>query len=72
MAETISARVGNGGVNHLAYVKTIQGLLNRVPASAGGPSPALEVDGKCGAMTSAAIRAFQSRQFGPAGVDLAG
>jgi hypothetical protein len=41
MAKSIAASVGRmGGVNHPDDVKTVQQLLNKVPAQSGGPAPA--------------------------------
>lgn len=59
----IIASVGRGGANRRDDVITVQSLLNRVPAAAGGPRPALTVDGVCGGMTNAAIAAFQMFHF---------
>lgn len=59
-AHAISASVGAGGVNRSEDVRTVQGLLNRVPAARGGAAPPLEVDGLCGPLTRAAILRFQS------------
>ena len=64
MAKTISASVGRGGVNRQADTVTIQGLLNRVPVSSGGPTPLLDVDGLCGPITTSAIQNFQLKQWG--------
>jgi hypothetical protein len=67
MAQTIRKPVGKNcgpGGNQPADTKTIQTLLNKVPAAAGGPSPLLAVDGICGPKTIAAINQFQIKQFG--------
>lgn len=63
-AVTISASVGVGAPNRHGDVLTVQRLLNRVPASEGGPIPKLVEDGICGPKTVGAIRQFQTRQFG--------
>lgn len=63
MARTISASVGQGGVNRSADVRTIQELLNKVPVGWGGPLPKLKEDGFIGPLTNAAIRGFQEVQF---------
>jgi peptidoglycan hydrolase-like protein with peptidoglycan-binding domain len=65
VAKTITASVGRlGGVNRPADVRTVQELLNKVPADSGGPRVKLPVDGVCGTSTGDAIRTFQVRQFG--------
>jgi peptidoglycan hydrolase-like protein with peptidoglycan-binding domain len=64
MAKSISASVGEGGVNRSADVKTIQELLNQIPVSKGGPQPLLAVDGLVGPKTIGAIRQFQKFHFG--------
>jgi peptidoglycan hydrolase-like protein with peptidoglycan-binding domain len=70
MAKDISASVGRlGGVNRPADVKTVQQLLNNVPAHSGGPVPSLDPDGKCGPKTIAAIQNFQLKHFGWKGAD---
>jgi hypothetical protein len=70
MAKSISASVGRmGGVNHPDDVKTVQQLLNKVPAHSGGPAPPLDPDGKCGPKTIAAIQNFQLKHFGWKGAD---
>src|SRR5262245_37602756 len=64
MTKTISASVGQGGANRRPDVLTIQEMLNCIGTTDGGPTPKLEVDGWIGPLTIAAIRQFQSRQFG--------
>ncbi|MCW5965030.1 MAG: peptidoglycan-binding protein [Bryobacterales bacterium] len=63
MAKSISASVGQGGMNRNADVLTVQQLLNKVANSWGGPLPLLKEDGWIGAKTNAAIRRFQEVQF---------
>ncbi len=63
MAKSISASVGQGGVNRNADVLTVQQLLNKVPASWGGPMPPLKADGWIGPKTNGAIKRFQELQF---------
>ena len=55
--------------NHGADVRKVQAALNRFPAHEGGPNPQLVVDGICGPKTSAAIRKFQTKQFGASEAD---
>lgn len=55
----ISASVGRGGVNKPDDVIVIQILLNRIPATDGGPDPQLDADGLIGPKTLAAIDGFQ-------------
>lgn len=62
MPLTITNSVGAGGANKVDDSKAVQTLLNRVPASAGGPEPDLVVDGLVGAKTVAAIKSFQAAQ----------
>jgi hypothetical protein len=70
MAKTITASVGRmGGVNRTDDVRTVQNLLNNVPASSGGPTPRLDPDGKCGSLTIGAIQKFQLANFGWKGAD---
>ena len=60
MPKAISGSVGRAGRNFPpADVMTVQYLLNCVPASQGGPSPELVVDGAVGPKTIAAIEKFQ-------------
>ena len=66
---TIAAPVGQRGANLPADVRTIQLLLNKVPAKVGGPTVALKPDGVAGPKTIGAIVAFQRAQFGPASAD---
>ena len=65
----IAAPVGQRGANLPADVRTIQLLLNKVPAKVGGPTVALKPDGVAGPKTIGAIVAFQRAQFGPASAD---
>lgn len=65
MPKNISGSVGQGGKNFPKQdVMTVQYLLNCVPTSKGGPSPELVVDGIIGPKTLAAIKKFQTAQFG--------
>ena len=66
MPATISASVGFHGTNRSADVKTVQRLLNQVPATKGGPDAPLVEDGVCGKITIAAIRRFQQASHGTA------
>ena len=61
---SISGSVGAGGANRNSDVMSVQSMLNRVPASSGGPLTPLKTDGLCGPLTIAAIRRFQSANFG--------
>lgn len=63
MALLIANSVGRGGFNAATDCKTVQTLLNAVPATLGGPASALAIDGYCGPLTTAAIGRFQSVQF---------
>jgi len=69
MAKSIHTSVGEKGKNHSTDVKTVQKLLNLVPADQGGPADKLDEDGKYGPDTRAAIRAFQTFYFGAQGTD---
>jgi len=60
----ISGSVGRGGRNAYEDVKTIQGALNAVVPSDGGPTLKLAVDGVAGPLTIAAIERYQKRQLG--------
>ncbi len=64
MGRTITAKVGENGINRYDDVVTIQELLNQIDPTEGGASPKLVVDGKCGAKTKEAIQKFQLKQFG--------
>jgi hypothetical protein len=64
MARSISASVGEGGVNRSDDSVTVQELLNKVPPEQGGPAPRLAVDGLPWQLTIAAIRKFQRVQLG--------
>jgi len=63
-ATTIGAAVGVGGKNKADDVRTVQDLLNGVPAASGGPLLPLAVDGRIGPKTIGAILRFQKAQFG--------
>ena len=65
-ARNILASVGLGGANLSNDVVTVQSMLNHVPSGNGGPTPALDTDGKCGPLTVGAIRKFQFAQFNSA------
>ena len=71
MSKNITASVGPmfGGRNIPQDVNVVQGLLNKVPVGFGGPLNPLVIDGICGARTTAAIKTFQQRHFGPSGAD---
>ena len=60
----MSRSVGEKGENRVDDVRAIQALLNEVPRASGGPKALLDVDGKTGPKTLAAIRFFQKRQLG--------
>ena len=66
---TISASVGQGGINKPNDVFNIQYGLDQVAPVDGGPTPPLKIDGICGPKTIAAIRAFQQKHFGWSGCD---
>jgi len=57
-AITISASVGKNGANKKPDVKIIQGLLNKVSSSEGGPEVKLIPDGLYGPKTFNAIKGF--------------
>lgn len=59
MPKPLIGSVGQGGLNHFKDVITVQYLLNCVPASQGGPTVKLQVDGVSGPKTVAAIIEFQ-------------
>jgi peptidoglycan hydrolase-like protein with peptidoglycan-binding domain len=61
---TITASVGQGGVNRSADVQAIQNALNSISAIGGGASPPLKVDGMVGPKTIAAILKFQKTNLG--------
>ncbi len=63
---TISAAVGIGGANRRADTVVIQKLLNAARAKVPTTAAPLVADGIVGPKTIAAIRAFQSSQFGSA------
>ena len=69
MAKSISASVGQNGVNREGDVRVVQQLLNQVPSTFGGPVPLLDIDGKCGPLTIGAIQRFQLHHFGWPGCD---
>ena len=58
MPKQIAGSVGAGGLDATNDVGTVQYLLNCVPASRGGPSPELVIDGQYGPKTETAIRNF--------------
>ncbi len=64
MARNISGSVGQGGLNRKDDSMTVQDLLNKVPADAGGPFPLLAVDGLPWQKTIAAIKNFQRVNLG--------
>lgn len=64
MARTISASVGQGGINKKDDSITVQQLLNQVPPEDGGPDPLLAVDGLPWQKTIAAIKNFQKIKVG--------
>lgn len=66
MALVITRSVGFGGVNLPADVGIIQGALNLVPRTRGGPNAALALDGLCGPITIGAIRLLQTALRVPA------
>lgn len=61
---TITASVGNGGINRKADVEAIQKALNSISSIGGGASPQLKVDGIIGPKTIAAILNFQKTNLG--------
>ena len=65
----ITKSVGVGGANVFDDVFNIQYGLDQVAPIDGGPSPQLVIDGKCGPKTIGAIREFQKKHFGFAGMD---
>ena len=65
MPKTIAGSVGRGGRNYPASdVMTVQYLLNCVPATQGGPTKELAVDGAAGPKTIGAIEGFQRKLGG--------
>lgn len=60
MALVITRSVGLGGANLPTDVKAVQGALNLVPSTRGGPNAALAIDGVCGPLTIGAIRLIQA------------
>lgn len=60
----IQNSVGVQGANERVDVETVQRLLNSISDLSGGPESALEVDGKIGPKTIAAIKRFQNMQLG--------
>ena len=65
MPKTINGSVGRGGKNYPpSDVMTVQYLLNCVPATQGGPTKELAVDGAAGPKTIAAIEGFQRKLGG--------
>jgi hypothetical protein len=70
MPRQIRASVGRmGGRNLPDDVRTVQELLNEVPATEGGPTPPLVPDSLCGPKTIGAIQRFQLHHFGFSGAD---
>lgn len=63
-AVSIEGSVGRGGRNKSDDVSTVQEALNDVPASDGGPTLALTVDGIAGPLTIAAIEKYQRKHLG--------
>src|SRR5690349_4208757 len=61
---TISASVGQGGVNKNADVLVIQQSLNQIPPNQGGPLPKLKEDAWIGPKTNGAIIVFQKANTG--------
>lgn len=61
MPKNIRARVGAGAPNHTGDVRTVQYLLNCVPARRGGPERELAVDGEAGERTLHAVARFLRR-----------
>ena len=68
---SIDEPVGSGfkAKNLDGDVRTIQESLNKIKPLHGGPTVPLDVDGKCGPKTNAAIQNFQFKQFGWKGTD---
>jgi hypothetical protein len=64
MDQTLGSSVGSGGSNLQADVRKVQALLNKVPATWGGPAAKLKEDGFIGPLTIGAIRSLQSFQLG--------
>ncbi|MFD7283617.1 hypothetical protein ACFV80_43165 [Streptomyces sp. NPDC059862] len=60
----LTASVGEGGINQVDDVFTVQMLLNYVDPGSGGPTAQLDVDGMVGPLTISAIRRFQLTQLG--------
>ena len=59
MNKSLSGNVGHMAQNRFEDVRLVQYLLNCVPASRGGPTCELVVDGVCGLRTVRAIVRFQ-------------
>ena len=55
MITRISRSVGIGGANLSTDVRTIQALLDAIPALFGGPQPLLSIDGLAGPRTNGSI-----------------
>lgn len=64
---TISASVGQGGVNRSSDVLAIQKALNQIAPNQGGPDPKLKEDGIAGPKTVGAIFKFQRANAGLTG-----
>jgi len=60
----IARSVGVRGANRAADVTVIQGALNRVSASCGGPAVRLDTDGEPSPLLFSAIKQFQAIFFG--------
>lgn len=60
----LNGSVGLSGKNKPEDVRIVQGLLNTVPTTFGGPEKALDVDGFIGPKTVSAITRFQNKNFG--------
>ncbi len=61
----LSASVGDrGGVNRTPDVRIVQDALNALPASEGGQTTLLSLDGIAGRKTNHAIQMFQLHHFG--------
>src|SRR5215471_8792454 len=61
---SISAAVGQGGLNKNPDVLAIQQSLNQIPPNQGGPAPRLKEDAWIGPKTIGAISTFQRNNTG--------